>query len=291
MDAFNIMGRRDSLGGDLSLAVRGIEIQMDEIRSDIQVVAGKEDRAKLEIAELEREIGVVEYERREVELRIANLAEKNEWRKRTVEDIAAEVEAGSRRLAQAEELLELSIKAEEEAGGGLGDTDGGDPVGTVLRQTASREQAGRVGDLLARVDELSRTVGDNRIKADSLRVQIIENEHEIDRLEMKSEIVLTKKSDDFRQEIADLEIALARDLPSEKARLEAQLEGKRVQLGTISPLELVGATSVTDKPVRPRKLRALTILTFLALLGGICLALVVEYVVANRRAILQPARD
>ena len=57
MDAFNIMGRRDSLGGDLSLAVRGIEIQMDEIRSDIQVVAGKEDRAKLEIAELDRETG------------------------------------------------------------------------------------------------------------------------------------------------------------------------------------------------------------------------------------------
>lgn len=291
MDAFNIMGRRDSLGGDLSLAVRGIEISMDEIQANIQVVEGKEDHTRLQIAELEREIGIVKYERREVELKIATLAEHNQWRRRTVDGLEAEVDAGTKRLAQAEEMLALVLQGERDAGGSLGDTEGGDPVGTVLRQTASREQAGRVGELLIRVDELSRAVGQNRIRADSLRVEITENEYEINRLELKSEIVLTKKVDDFRQDIADLEIFLARDLPSQKAHLEAQFEGKRVQLQTISPLELVGTTTVTDKPVRPRKLRALTILTFLALAGGLCLALVVEFLVANRRTILQPVRD
>jgi hypothetical protein len=291
MAAFNIMGRRDSLGGDLSLAMRGIEIAMDDILSDIQIVEGKEERAQLEIEELQREIGVVDYEKRKVELEIATMREQNEWRKRTVTDLTAEVEAGAARLAQAEELLALSLQAEKETGGSLGDTDGGDPVGTVLRQTASREQAGRVGELLARVHELSATVSGNRIKADSLQVQFTETEFEMDRLKLMSEIVLTKKVDDIRQRITDRDIWLKRDLPSEKAHLEAKLEGKQVQLETISPLELVGTTTVTDKPVRPRKMRALSILTMLALLGGLGLALVVEYLVVNRQEILrQPGK-
>jgi hypothetical protein len=287
MAAFNLMGRTDSLGGDLTLAVRGIEIAMDDIAADLALVDGKEDRARLEIEALRREIALLDFEEKKVELQIETLSEENGWRRRTVEALTAEAASGAARLARAEEMLALSLQAEKEAGGGLGHSAGDDPVDTVLRQTASREQAGRVGELLVRVNDLSALVNENRIRADSLRVQITETDNEVARLRMVSAIVLTKERSDFQQQIADKEIVLARELASERAHLKSQLAGKQVQLDMISPLELVGSTTVTDKPVRPRKMRALTILTILALLGGVFLALAREYFDANRATIMQ----
>jgi len=286
MEAFNAMGRRDSLGGDLSLAVRGLEVAMDDIRADLDLVSGKEDRTRLEIGEFRRQIDALEYEKRKVELEIESMASANEWRRRTVKELEDEAAAGTGRLEKAEEMLARSLAAEKEGGGGLGASAGDDPVDTVLRQTASREQAGRVGELVARVDDLSGTVTANRIRADSLRVGINEAENEMTRLRLVNEIVLAKQRDDLLQSIADKQIVLDRELPGERAHLEARLAGKQVQLDMISPLELVGATTVTDRPVRPRRLRAVTILTVLALLGGVALALTLEYLAANRRDIL-----
>lgn len=287
LEAFNIMGRTDSLGGDLPLAVRGIEIAMDDVRADLTLVDGKEERTRLEIGQLRREIGLLDYEKRRVELEIETINEENGWRRRTVEALTAEAATGATRLARAEEMLALSLKAEQDSGGGLGDSAGGDPVDTVLRQTASREQAGRVGELLVRVNDLSTLVTESRIRADSLRVQITEGQNEVSRLRMVTDIVLAKQRGDLEQQIADKEIFIERDLASERAHLKSQLAGKQVQLDMISPLELVGATTATDKPVRPRRLRAVGILTLLALLGGMVLALVREYYDANRTAILQ----
>jgi hypothetical protein len=106
---------------------------------------------------------------------------------------------------------------------------------------------------------------------------------------MVNEIVLGKQREDYEQQIADQQIVIERDLPGERAHLAAQLAGRQVQLDMISPLELVGSTTVTDKPVRPRRMRAVTILGVLALLGGIVLALLREYYHANRRTIMRRA--
>jgi hypothetical protein len=109
------------------------------------------------------------------------------------------------------------------------------------------------------------------------------------RLRLVTDIVLGKQRGDLEQQIVDKEIFLKRDLASERAHLESRLAGKQVQLDMISPLELVGATTATDKPVRPRRLRAVSILTILALLGGMVLAMVREYYDANRSTIMQRA--
>jgi len=291
MEAFNRMGRRDTLGGDLSLTVRGIGITMDRFKADIEMVGAKEDRTKLEIEELNRQIAVVDYEDDKLELNLKTIGEVNDWRQRSVASLDEEIKTATGRLVQAEEMLALSLQSESQAGGGLGDSEGSDPVDTVLRQTASREQAGRVGELLVRVNDLSHRIHANRVKADSLTVQISAAENEMVRLRLMGDVVLDKKREDIKQSIADKNIILARDLPNEESQLEGQLRGEQVKLDMISPLELVGRTTVTDRPVRPRKTRAMSILTILALFGGIGLALTLEYIQANRDAIFQAHRD
>ena len=89
---------------------------------------------------------------------------------------------------------------------------------------------------------------------------------------MVDDVVLAKKRDDVRQAIAEKNIILAKDLPNEKSQFEGELRSEQVKLNMITPLELVGRTTATDRPVRPRKPRALSILTILALFGGIGLA-------------------
>jgi len=291
MEAFNRMGRRDTLGGDLSLSVRGIEITMDRIRADVEMVGAKEERAKLEIEELNRQIAVVDYEESRLKLDLETIGEVNDWRRRSVASLDEEIKTATGRLVQAEEMLALSLQSESQAGGGLGDSPGSDPVDTVLRQTASREQAGRVGELLVRVNDLSHAIHTNRVKADSLTMQISAAENEMARLRLMGEVVLDKKREDIKQAIADKNIILARDLPNEKTHLEGQLLSEQVKLNMITPLELVGRTTATDRPVRPRKPRAISILTILALFGGIGLALTLEYIQANRQAIFQARRD
>ncbi|MBE0567854.1 MAG: hypothetical protein IH621_18010, partial [Krumholzibacteria bacterium] len=156
----------------------------------------------------------------------------------------------------------------------------------LLLQAARREQAGRVGELLGTVDRLAGRAARGLVAADSLRYGVKVVDLEIAALRLEREVDLAKKQADIRQEIADLNLTLERDLPHQQAQFEADLEGERVRVALLTPLEQIGRISVTDRPVRPRKLRATAILTGLGLCSGLFLALVREYYRRNREAIL-----
>ena len=65
----------------------------------------------------------------------------------------------------------------------------------------------------------------------------------------------------------------------------ADLEGVKVMQEIVAPQEQVGQVFVSEKQVRPRKMRAMAILTLLAFCGSLGLVFVVEYVVVNREEI------
>ena len=67
--------------------------------------------------------------------------------------------AAKQRLAQRNRCWLGALQAEKSGIQGRGSADdSSDPVGEVLKQTASREQAGRVGELLMTVNELSTAI-------------------------------------------------------------------------------------------------------------------------------------
>jgi len=67
--------------------------------------------------------------------------------------------------------------------------------------------------------------------------------------------------------------------------LQNDLSGEKVKLEILSPLEQVGRVTVSDKPVRPRKMRAATILTMLAFFCSLALVFILEYFRVNRAEI------
>ena len=291
MASFNNQGLRDTLSSDLNLTRKGIEVRMRGIRHEIELVGAKEDKISLEIVQMQGEKKLIDYERKKLVLDLKTLTEENAWRKRAAENALVEVATATQRLKSAEAMLETVLKTESTTGGSgesVGNQD--DPVVEVLKQTAGREQAGRVGDLLLTVNELSNTIYEGGVKADSLLARISANEQEMKRLELVGELVLAKRETDVQQKIGDLRISLEKELPHERSMLNTDLQGERVKLNNIAPLEQVGNITVSDKPVRPRKLRAMTILTILAFFGSVALVFVREFFLVNREEITRPTR-
>jgi len=288
---FNNQGFADSLSSDLHLTQKGIEVRMQGIVQEIGMVESRESKVALEINQVQSELKLIDYERRKMELDLKALAEDNARLARTAEITLEEVDLARKRLVEAEKMLAVALQAEQDTTSGSGqprDTD--DPVIEVLKQTASREQAGRVGDLLITVNALSSAIYEGVIKADSLQGRIMDNEQEMARLKLVGELVLAKNESDIQQQLGDLEISLTKDLPHERARMQNSLRGEQIRLNTISPLEQVGRVTVTEKPVRPRKSRAVTILTMLAFFGSLGLVLVWEYFQVNRQEITRSRR-
>jgi LPS O-antigen subunit length determinant protein (WzzB/FepE family) len=286
MESFNAQGFADTLSSDLYFTRRGIDVGMRAINHDIDLVEAMEARVSLEIERANNELIVVKYDRKKLELDRKNLTEENAWRARAVTSALTETESAKIRLASAEEMLANALEAEKSGPApGEGGSGSDDPVMVVLKLTASREQAGRVGALLMTVNDLSKAIYEGGVKADSLQARITANEHEILRLQLVGELLLAKNESDINRKILDLKIKRDKELPHNRAMLQTNLEGQRVKLEIISPLEQVGRIVVSDRPVRPRKLRAAAILTILAFCGSLALVFVIEYLRVNREEI------
>lgn len=291
MDSFNSQGFSDTLRSDLNLTRKNLIVSMKKITQDIELVAAKEEKVALEIEQVESEKKMIEYERQKVDLDLKNLADENALHQRTVENTLSAVAAAKARLDSAEKMLEIAVQAEQVGSPPPSSNRGyDDPVGEVLKQTASREQAGRVGDLLVTVNDLSTAIFEGEIMADSLRVRIQANKQEMNRLKLFGKLVLAKREIDVKQKAGDLRIHLQKELPYDREMLQNDWEEEKVKLDIIAPLERVGRITVSDKPVRPRKFRAAAILTMLAFFGSLVLVLVWEYFQVNREEITRPGR-
>jgi hypothetical protein len=147
------------------------------------------------------------------------------------------------------------------------------------------------GDVLEAVTmakiQLQAALAENRALQDSLVYIAEKTRLERAKLEIQRETRIRTKIREAGRKIGDLQLQRQYDLPAERRDLENQIRERTVKLGTLSPLQRVGSTMVSDKPVRPRKLRATLILVFLGALGGLVLAFVWDYLVAHRREILR----
>lgn len=289
IEAFNRQALVDSLGSSLHLTQRNARLKMERLTQDMVKIDAEKERTQLRIAEQNRELTMIGMERQGVELDLQRLAEENAWRGRAVTELRAESVAGRQRVGEAEKLLAITLQTETATGGKVASGEGGGPVSEVLLQTASREQAGRAGELLSTVNRISHMAINSAVRADSLEAVIKSNDLQMRRLRLVLEIELAKKQADVEQKIRDLNIALERDLPRDLALLQADWQAEKTKLDLASPLQRVGPVAVTEKPVRPRKARAAAILTILGLCGGVGLAMVWEYL-ENNRAVITASR-
>ena len=283
ISSFNRQANQDSSSSSLQLTLGGVEVRMDKIRNNILRIDGEVQRAELDIKKLEAEILVVDASSEKLSNRLNRLESGRTWRLNAAANSKAEAEAGRLRLVEAEKLLQTLLASEQDAAGGIANDS--DAVSQILLQTVKRNEAALAGELLSTVNQLSSYIYHSTTRADSLTDSIKEIDLEMASIKLTVSVDMTQKKEELKLRIKDLEIKKSIDLIQDKAELEADLQGNQVQLDMLTPLEQVGRVTVSQRPVRPRKMRAATILTFMAFMGSIFVVFVWEYYQRNKGAI------
>ncbi len=279
--SFNSQANQDSSSSSLQLTKGGVQVRMDKIRNNILRIDGQVQRTELEIKKLEADILVVEASGERFANRLNRLESGRTWRKTAAINSRAEAEASELRLAEAEKMLTRLLGSESESVVG-GD---GDAVSQILLQTVNRNEAALAGELINTANQLSSYIYQRTTRADSLMDSIKEIDLEIAGIKLTVDVDIAQQKETLKLQIENLEIKKSVDLERDKTQLEADLQGQQVQMDMLTPLEQVGRVTVSQKPVRPRKLRAATILTFLAFMGSLFVVFVWEYYKHNKDAI------
>ena len=294
IESFIRQAAAETLSSTLFLTEAGIEVRMGGIRDDLEQLKAEKERLDLDIAEAKRRLGMVDLERKLIELDIAKLTASNEFHQRTLKVTEAEIERSLASLAEAQNVL-----AQSKASGSVNPAREDSLLASLSRDeltqwlltNIAQTRTIQTGEMILRAQQLGQYVYRTRVKVDSLQYRINLENLEIDKLEGKRDLDLEKKRFDIEQTIAKLQIQRDRDLEHRRNQLTQDLTGLEVQLGVLSPLEKIGRIAVSSHPVRPRKLRATTILTILAFLSSIFLVLALEYYSRNKKVITAKSRD
>ncbi len=281
--SFNRQASQDSSRSSLQLTMGGVEVRMDKIRNNISRIDGEVQRAELEIKKLEAEILVVDASNKKLAKKFDRLESGRTWRLNAAANSKAEAEAGQLRLVEAEKMLQNLMASEPITTNGRANDS--DAVSEILLQTVKRNEAALAGELLSTVNQLSAYIYQSTTRADSLNDSIKEIDMEMANIELTMLVDMVQKKENLKLRIIDLEIKKSVDLVQDKAELEDDLHGHQVQLDMLTPLEQVGRVTVSQHPVRPRKLRAGSILTFLAFMGSLFVVFAWEYYQRNKEAI------
>lgn len=252
---FNEYAEADSVSSQLRLTRTGLQLKIGELKNRLLKVDHRQARIALDLeAALADSLRVTE-KNRELAVDLREYTKEVEYCNRRITELAAE-----------RRNLEAEIAWLEEAGTGRGED--------LEIVAAARLQAHRA---------MSR----NQAESDSLGFAAERAVLAAERLEITQPAEIEAELREVASKIGDLRLEHRLDITASRNELEFEIAARRSKLALLSPLQRVGGTIASDKPVRPRPVRASIILVFLGTLGGLTLAFVWDYVSANRDRILR----
>jgi len=276
---FDAYSRADSTSNALALTEGGLRLRMDGLRNDLARIDTRHDLLGIEIEKQKAMLADIEIESKLNDIRYRRLRAEVGLRNRGLDDLEEEI-AG---LREDHTLL-------QEAAGSL--------TGDMLRPMApdstgaAAPLAGQVlGDILAHSTDMRSRMRWSEIMSDSLSYQNEITSLNMDGFLLRSALELEQKRLEISSGLIQMEIERDQTLDQERRVLENEIRSIEVQLGMLASLEKIGATRVTEKPVRPRKARAAILLTIFGLFASIGAALTWDYLSGNRDVILGPRPD
>jgi hypothetical protein len=284
--SFNQQAMEEGQDSDIDLALGKARLRIKGYGNDAALLIGVEERTQVDIKTKRGELKVLEAEVLRLGFQRDRFLEGKSWRERAIKAAQDDLIAAQARLSQAQQLLRLTMENEEVAasdGAGAGGED--NPVTNILLSSARREQAGRAVELLDSIGRLERSLFDGQVKIDTLGTRIKHIDIALIDLDLKQEVDLAQRQERILDEITRLEIQLNRDIPHQRSQLENQVATEEMKIEKLEALEQISPIQVTNDPVRPRKARAMAILTVLAFFASLVLVLVREYALRNGKAI------
>jgi len=284
IDSFNEQARADSASSILALTIAGGRARISRLRNEVEHVEDEKARNALDITEREHELALLGSRSELLDKQAGWLDSDRRWRIAAVDTAVAAITAARGRLDRAVVMLNEAMTDAAEAP--PADSGASSSLDALLAQSVENQRSGRVSDLLLTVNELGRYVQENTVRVDTLRQSIERLGFELDTVRFERDVELAKAREEVQQELAGFRLTADRDLPYKAAQLEVDLEAEQVRMALLNPLERVGPVTVTTKSVRPRRPRAIIILTFLAFSGSLFLVFLREYLVHNKDQIL-----
>jgi hypothetical protein len=278
ISAFSKYVLADSTSNALVLSERGLMIQIEEKEREMHVVRNEAERIRLDLVMALRDS--MQLDQREIAQR--KLIGKMEARSERIQADLATYELRAERLqvqvAEVNEAVDLARRA-------LLDTAGGERLDPSMKASAQMTETEAYRGLLGTATELHGRLLVVTTIQDSLRQGLVVQELEVQRTVLTQSIDFDVSRREIGRALADIRLALESGIELQIDQLYLQIAERQAQIAALSPIERVGPITSSPKPVRPRKSRAVSILTFVGLLGGLGMAFVWEYVWNHRREI------
>lgn len=293
IDAFNRFAEGDTTSSDVNLMRVRIRSNMAKQDARVAQVTTDQKKVELEIAAAREEVRELEYAVKSEEHERAELREAANAVRRAMEAFAAMIDAGGQGI---DELRETRDRLADELAGLRETRD------RLLRDSTQRDSAllvqTSIADLSDQLGELQRSLPDYQDNVLSWQATLRELRGELTGLEQQIEEKNRRIDSGIPAEIAEQQreidaLVLKRDeeLPREMADHLEEKRNMQARLRSLHPLEAMGEPVSSARPVRPRKPRAIAILTLLGLAGSVLGAFVLDYLSRNWQDITRrPAR-
>ncbi|MBT7310349.1 hypothetical protein HN843_01205, partial [bacterium] len=246
----------DTIGNSMLLSLSGLEVKIAQEENKKLGLKLQAKEYELEIAAAEQEISETEIEEERFALKVKRNAALNELNKSGIDVLSMDISAVNKLIGEMDGLKS-----------GTGDSE---LLGSVLTSSLEAQSGVKTSTLLA----------------DTLRYHSKLAEINAEDLVLRKQLELEKKKNDAQRQIDMLKLKLEMELDNKEKTIEQSIKSYKNQIKMLSPLERVGPTSTTHKPVRPRKSRATTLLTLAAFFSSVVLAFVLEYFNKHKDEIL-----
>jgi hypothetical protein len=286
---FNEYAEANSVGNSISLSRKRIGAEIEILSNDRDNIAIKRDLLDLQIARKQQELLGVDIDQEALDLRMREYEVQSRQRLDTAGQLQQGVAVADTGMSQM--ALYLERMREKEAH--QVETDSLVSLMPDLERLPflwwemAQDKTAVAGRLLLSTLEL-----ENKLREDRLKTIELLSANELDDLRARRDLLrasfdLQTRRATIQSEIREMEINRDRTLDQELTDLASQVRLLSSRLDVLTPLESIGVIMVSDGPVRPRKQRALGLLTLAGLLGSLALAVTWEYLSRNRETILR----
>ncbi|MBC8425030.1 hypothetical protein H8E07_12975 [bacterium] len=289
---FNEYAEINSVGNSLSLARAHLRNDIERRRHDRDDVAIKKDLLDLKIGRKREELAGIAIEQRRLELAVKEHLARQSLRAEQADILETGIDSTLTGLREMAHYLER-MRIKEERQGDIDSTLSRLPETDQLPflwWEMAQDKTAMAGRMVMNGLEIQTGMWEDRLAASDLRHsrEVQEYQHESDLLLRNYELAYDKAL--LESEIREIEINRDRSLEQELIDIDDTINLLQSRVEVLTPLENIGVIIVSEGPVRPRKQRAVGLLTLMGFLGSLGLALVWEYLSLNRNEIFARER-
>jgi len=250
------------------LETRFLSVDKQEVTLNLQLEAARAD--SLVVAVLDQELGIDLKKNR----RLQDLYQDR------LEDLVETRPIVKSQMAQIDEILSSVVNNNNTEANPA-------DIPSWVRRDAVLDGGDVISGLADVRFNLQQQLNRNSALQDSFSYELDQNILEYDRKLLKRESTVKSKLREIEKKIGSLELERDYELPVKRREVRNDINSRLVQIGSLTSLQRVGKTIISDKPVRPRGKRATMILFFLGAIGGLFLGFVFDYLAANRKEIFR----